>query len=287
MLPDGFRDYYQQRAVNIRENYRTAIHYFSEDGVHDLRVEIKRLRAFYNLINWINRNFKAKKRLKPIRRLFKAAGKIRDMHVLQQIARDRSNKENLNIHEFYNLLKHYELEARDDFFKKYKNYDLSILEQNLSYIETALSIIDYEYISHKMHQRLDKMTSELIEFKNHPQLEEADLHKIRILCKESRYVLEIIRSTEEENEKFKILNDKMRAVHQALGKWHDCDVCLHRLKEALNHDTFQMSETKSYEKFASLLESEKVDHIAQFERRWQNFTSETERLNLGNFAKSR
>ena len=287
MLPDGFREYYQQRSKNIRENYRTAIHYFSEDGIHDLRVEIKRLRAFYKLVNWINQNFKAKKRLKPIRQLFKAVGEIRDMHVLQNIVRDKSGQEKLSIHEFYNLLKHRELQARDDFYKGYKNFDLNILDQNLSLIETALCIIDYEYISHKMHQRLDKMIRELIDFKNHPELEEADLHKIRILCKESRYVLEIIRTTEEEDEKFKILNNKMRAVHQALGKWHDYDVCLLTLKQAMDDETFQISDSASYQKFAAILESEKAEYISQFEKRWQDFMSESAQLNLGNSAQNR
>lgn len=287
MLPDGFREYYQQRAKNIRENYRTAIHYFSEDGIHDLRVEIKRIRAFCKLVNWINQYFKAQKRLKPIRRLFKAAGKIRDMHVLQQIVRDKSSQEKLNVHEFYNLLKHRELQVRDDFYKAYKNYDLDILDQNLSLIEAALSIIDYEYISHKTHQRLDRMIAELIEFKNHPQLEEVDLHKIRILCKESRFVLEVISTTENEDEKFKILNNKMRAVHQALGKWHDYDVCLQTLKQAMNDETFQISDSASYQKFAAILESEKAEHISQFEKRWQDFISESSRLNLGNSAENR
>jgi len=272
MFPDCFFEYYQSQYQKIKKNYILSIKYFDVEGIHDLRVEIKRLRAFFNLVEWINPNFQAKQDFKKIRKLFKAAGRIRDVHVQQALARRWIDKLNLDLSEYYNFLKQKEMEARPEFSVSCKKFDLSIFKTNGNRISKLIKILPGEYAQSKTEEQFRGLIDELIKFKNKENLMEEDYHQIRILSKAARYTLEILQRCFSKSRTLDELNEKLREVHQALGKWHDDDVGLQSLGSFMKDYAKQpFFNVNSYDEFSKKLLVEKESLLVTFEEKWNNF----------------
>lgn len=273
MYPESLWTYYGNLQRIVEENYNLAVRFADVEGVHDMRVGIKRLRAYFNLIEWINPVFQAKQNLKPIRRLFKAAGKIRDIHVQQELMMRWATELNLEMSEYYNFLKQKETEERKRFtdFAK-KKFDLKVFQSNWTLIQNVLSFISTEYIQYKSEERFNAQIEGLIKFKEKENFVEDDYHAIRILSKETRYTLEVLQACFPPKNIWTQLNETLRKVHQALGRWHDDDVSLLVLDGfLLSYAGKSFFDRNSYVKFKKSLADDKLKQMAEFEQRWLDF----------------
>jgi CHAD domain-containing protein len=273
MYPESLWTYYGNLQRIVEENYNLAVRFADVEGVHDMRVGIKRLRAYFNLIEWINPVFQAKQNLKPIRRLFKAAGKIRDIHVQQELMMRWATELNLEMSEYYNFLKQKETEERKRFadFAR-KKFDLKVFQSNWTLIQNVLSFISTEYIQYKSEERFNAQIEKLIKFKEKENFVEDDYHAIRILSKETRYTLEVLQVCFPPKNIWTQLNETLRKVHQALGRWHDDDVSLLVLDGfLLSYAGKSFFDRNSYVKFKKSLADDKLKQMAEFEQRWMDF----------------
>ena len=272
MISSCLEEYYKSQEQKIQQNYLLAIQYFDVDGIHELRVEIKRLRAFFHLIGHVNPIFQPKQNLKSIRRLFKTSGSIRDIHVQQELARDKASEFNLELSEFLNFLKERELSARKRFAEESKDFDFKIFKNNWAEMKNILIYISSEYIQFKSDERIKDLIDDLINFRVKQNFEEDDYHAIRILSKETRYTLEIMQKCFPEKSDLQKLNDSLRSLHQALGKWHDYDVGLLLLEdfkqEMSGQSLFSEESFVEYEKF---LRVQKEAMLSTFQKRWNGF----------------
>jgi CHAD domain-containing protein len=275
MYPECLWTYYGNLQRIIEENYNLAARFADVEGVHDMRVGIKRLRAYFNLIEWINPVFQAKQNLKPIRRLFKAAGRVRDIHVQQELMRRWATELDLEMSEYYNFLKQKETKERKRFtdFTK-KKFDPKIFRSNWALIQNVLSFISTEYIQYKSEERFNAQIDELIKYKEKENLVEDDYHSIRILSKETRYTLEVLQTCFPPKNIWEKLNETLRKVHQALGSWHDLDVSLMFLDGfLLSYAGRSFFDRDSYVKFKNGLVDGKLKQLEEFERSWLDLLS--------------
>jgi CHAD domain-containing protein len=273
MYPECLWTYYGNLQRIVEENYNLAVRFADVEGVHDMRVGIKRLRAYFNLIEWINPVFQAKQNLKPIRRLFKTSGKVRDIHVQQELIRRWATELDLEMSEYYNFLKQKETEERKRFadFAK-KKFDLKVFKSNWTLIQNVLSFISTEYIQFKSEERFNAQIEELVKFKEKENFIEDDYHAIRILSKEMRYTLEVLQTCFPPKNIWTQLNETLRKVHQALGRWHDDDVSLLFLDGfLLSYAGKSFFDRNSYVKYKKSLADDKVKQLAEFEQRWLDF----------------
>ena len=273
MYPECLWTYYGNLQRIVEENYNLAVRFADVEGVHDMRVGIKRMRAYFNLIEWINPVFQAKLHIKPIRRLFKVAGKVRDIHVQQELMRRWASELDLEISEYYNFLKQKETEERKRFtgFAK-KKFDPDVFQSNWTLIQNVLSFISTEYIQFKSEERFNAQIEELIKFKEKENFVEDDYHAIRILSKETRYTLEVLQTCFPPKNIWTQLNETLRKVHQALGRWHDDDMSLLFLDGfLLSYAGKSFFDRNSYVKYKKSLADDKVRQLAEFEQRWLDF----------------
>jgi len=273
MYPESLWTHYGNLQRIVEENYNLAVRFADVEGVHDMRVGIKRLRAYFNLIEWINPVFQAKQNLKPIRRLFKAAGKIRNIHVQQELMMRWATELNLEMSEYYNFLKQKETQERKRFtdFAK-KKFDLKVFQSNWTLIQNVLSFISTEYIQYKSEERFNAQIEELIKFMEKENFVEDDYHAIRILSKETRYTLEVLQACFPPKNIWTQLNETLRKVHQALGRWHDDDESLLVLDGfLLSYAGKSFFDRNSYVKFKKSLADDKLKQMAEFEQRWLDF----------------
>lgn len=242
------------------------------ESIHDMRVEIKKLRAFLNLLEWINSDFPTKKTSGPVIRLFKSAGKIRDVHVQQQIARHWINQSNLEISEYCNHLKQLETKNEGRFRMTFKGFKNKVFNDIWDKIDATLEILPENFIRFKTEERFYFLVNKLIDFKNKERFSGEDYHEIRKLSKETRYALEILHQCSPKIDRYPELDQWIRDIHRALGKWHDDEIALLTLNYYLeNLPTWNFFSPDSYTQFITLLEEEKMEWLSKFEDRWRSF----------------
>jgi len=61
---------------------------FTTHTFHRLRVEIKKLNAFLQLIGFCSNDFKRKKTFKPFGKLFRQAGKVRELQLEKKVLKN-------------------------------------------------------------------------------------------------------------------------------------------------------------------------------------------------------
>jgi len=241
MLIHQFNTYYAARVSDITEHFITASEDGNENAVHEMRVGIKKLRAFSELVKELDPKYALKKAFAPIIKLFKSAAGIRDAQVIQALVREHISETclNVNISEYFNLLKQKEMTAKKDFFRFCKKSDPAVIfNKNRNLINKRLSSIGETKIEESSLKYLKNLLDILHELKMRSTLEEQDFHDIRILCKKARYTLEIL-SVCYSQEDFDALNNSLRSVHQALGQWHDTDVAISFMNETLSDQSLK------------------------------------------------
>ncbi|MBF0210014.1 MAG: CHAD domain-containing protein [Desulfamplus sp.] len=245
----SFRDYYNERDVAVTKHFMRAAEIVDEESIHELRVEIKKTRAFLELIKGVTPYFDLKKAYSPIRTLFKMAAPIRDSQVLQTMTREYIAEVglNVNISEYFNLLKQKEMAGKKDFIKLCKKFDLTIFKKNWASVEKALGSLSKSVRSEACYENrlityskdyIISLFGTLSDKQNQAELKEEDFHDIRILCKKSRYTLEILSSLFEPNS-FELLNSSLKSIHQPLGHWHDTDEAINLLNRVLSYQSLR------------------------------------------------
>jgi CHAD domain-containing protein len=79
------KKFYKKRVRNILQILDKDPCHFSDETVHQLRVEIKKIKATFHMVVALNKKFDAAYYLKPFRALFKAAGKLRTIEIDRQL----------------------------------------------------------------------------------------------------------------------------------------------------------------------------------------------------------
>ncbi len=271
MFQECFLEYYKSQYKNIQNYFFMSATYCDPDGIHDMRVEIKRLRAFFKLIEWIAPAFQAKKNIRNIRKLFKAAAEIRDIHVQQELTREWTKKFHLDLSEYYNALKQKEIPARKHFSVRAEKFDIEAeFEKNEKKMVRALKTLSDEYASEKTRVRVDQLIHKMIEFGSENRLQGDHLHKVRILAKEARYTIEIACQCFPELGYTDEVIKQLRGLHQVLGKWHDDDIALKHIA-AFQAEIVSQIPVKNYDKLSEHLQKEKTELLATFEKQWDDF----------------
>lgn len=272
MYQECLLEFYGSECEKIENNFLISVKHYSSEGIHDLRVEVKRLKAFFNLIEGINPDFKSKKNFRNVRKLFKTWGSVRDLQVQQFLIRDWKNKLDGDVSEYYNFLKQQEMNAQKLFFLSGKKFDIQDLRKKGKKIERALKNIPLDDAQSKALERVDGLRGQLIELGNTPKLKEEKLHQIRILLKEIRYTLEILQKCFPDLGPQDEQIGKLRDLHQILGKWHDDEMALQFLEGfKSDYKGQRFFSARSYEEFLKYIQKEKVALLAEFENHWRGF----------------
>lgn len=277
MLLQELNQYCASRVSNFIKQFTAAARNGNQDAIHELRVEIKRLMAFFELLKEIGVKLNSKKILLPIRDLFRSAAVIRDAQVLQNLSRElTSNSEvELNISEYINTLKQQEMAGIKQFLKSSRDFNLSMFGEIQKRINTRLSRMADSSIEKASKAYVENLLNALNTFRTKSILEENDFHDIRILSKKTRYTLEMVASCYSKSES-DLLDKRIRTLHHALSQWHDTDIAISFLKEILEDQTLKpLFSESSYDQFMKLLE-ERKEHYSEL------FLNQLKQLDLKN-----
>ncbi len=227
MFQEKLLYYFNGKLISIAYNYGLALGANDEDGVHDLRVALKRLRAFFNLIEVLNNNFIAKKEFKKFRRIAKRTAMIRDSQVQQKLVKNAEINTGESFNDYREYLLEQEKKGIEIFLQFAKKNSLYALQRTEKDIRKSIANLSNISATTKAEGTFYNLRNNMLLLSGEEDLRQEVLHKVRILSKETHYVFEIVYTCFDLFvDEFDMFTKEIKKVHQALGKWHDYDVAL-------------------------------------------------------------
>ncbi len=271
-FPDCLYEYCRKRLLSVEEHFAESLHHCSRDSIHDLRVEIKRLRAFLEAMEGINTNFSAGKTYRPLRDLFKKAGKIRDCHVLMEMVENAFGESRPVLIEYYGYLKDRELEARHKYLRFAAKFDLENLDVIWKSVNNHTRFLSLVYFDGRLNAMLKRDLNKLVAQKKYEPLKAEEYHLMRINIKAARYLVEIMQECHPTHPHLQELNEGLRICHQALGAWHDFEVGIGVLKNFIEQQIGDLPiNRQEYDNFLNILDEQRKSNLSLFEARWGHF----------------
>jgi len=213
----NLKRYLRKRINTIIREISTPATERTTETFHRLRVEIKKIRALFSLLNYFDDNFRKreKKYFEPFEPLFKTAGKVRKLQIEDELMRDYKidiNRKKPGKH-------------IGEFEKETSNKTKRKIEKAGEKIEKHIRDISEKHLVHYNKHAFSEI-KKLVK----DQLTEEETHEFRKQIKDFLYNLKLTVSS---SDKIIIETDRLQEI---IGKWHDREIILIHLKKIL-YDT--------------------------------------------------
>ena len=234
-ISDGYYKHHKEKKMKLKAKYlknrRDAINSILEKPkrlyatatFHKLRVEIKKLNAFFDLIKFCSKDFKQKKTFKPFKLIFNHAGKVRELQVEEAMLKKyfRNNA----LPGYRNTLQKLQLKEKNDYFSVVNKKLESKLKKRYTEIALFVALLDEKKINNYMQKKQNKIEKLL----SQESLRTPQVHALRKQLKKFNYNR---RSLNLENQKKSLINKDV--LQDLLGNWHDCQVVIQHLKKSMS-----------------------------------------------------
>lgn len=263
-------DYYLSKMKDIKRNYALAVEKNDYDGVHDLRVDLKRMKAFFHLVEAINRNFKAKNNFAAFRKIAKSTGGLRDTQVQMKLVKKITTSLGLDISAYISCLKKTEADYYESFRVFSKTNPIVKLKESRKKISQSLKAMSPVRAETKARGRFFNLRNNLILLNSENDMKEDIMHEVRILSKETHFTIEIIHRCFHIWKDRKVFIKEIVKAHKLLGDWHDLDVGIMKLKDFTAHMDENIS-TEPFNLLANHMCEEKEKMSTQFRKSFDEF----------------
>lgn len=238
--------YFKKRQDNIAVYLATPQQAYTSDTFHQLRVEIKKLHALFELMNFCANDMKQKKIYKPFKLIFKLAGKVREIQIEEAMLKKYCNDE---------ALKNYRNGLKEDRLKKQLRFFTILNQKLLTTINKSYKQAGY-YITEVKKEKIDaylkQKESRATKLTGKKELPITQLHALRKLLKKMHYNQSIINTP------------KKNILLELLGDWHDSYMVGNHLKETIAKGAINREEKGKLQEISDLLNLETTLKRRQF-----------------------
>jgi len=206
---------------------------FTSNDFHQLRLEIKKLNAFLDLVEYCSKDFNRKKNFKPFIKIFRKAGKIRELQLEAQTIKK---------HQLDGLLKEYSMDLKDQESKEEAKFFILVKQLFPVQLQKIIcKIIPYltEINDEKIKTYLEKKNRSIQKLMSKSRLNRKEMHQLRKQLKTLNYNRKTL-STKNQVAKTTI----KEGLISLLGKWHDCEVLLQHLRIGIENEKLNYREIK-------------------------------------------
>jgi len=223
--------YFRKRIDSITFLMEKPVQRYTKAYFHNLRLEIKKLHALFDLMDFCSKDFQSEFFFKPFKKIFKQAGKVRELHLQEEGLKRYVLK--YSIKNYFNNLKKLRLNEQRTFLVM-KNEKQSTLKWGKYY----KSILPYfKGIDKKDVTAYIKYKRKKIETLIAPKaLKEKQVHQLRKLFKEFYYISKS--SNLPGIEMYKSSGTPVDCVKLAVNKifkGKKPDLCVSGINHGLNH----------------------------------------------------
>jgi CHAD domain-containing protein len=220
-MEDSIKSYYLQYKAVFDANFKIVLDNFDMEAIHKMRTSTKRLRALFQLIEFVSvKKFKAKKQLKKIRSLFKHAGKIREIQIEYELVTKYEAILNITYpayKEYLKLREHKEIAAFLKSIPRITERD-NILKHN--YILKTIDTIPADDMPAYASDFINWKKKQLTKLNAKPASNHR-IHTNRTYIKQLYYLFHILTSLTGQSNILNRSAEQLRAIEQLIGSWHD------------------------------------------------------------------
>jgi CHAD domain-containing protein len=212
---------------------------------------------------------------RPIRKLFRAAGPLRECHVHRQLLAVHMAEEELSIPEWIHALTAREMSARQRFLALAPAWTPTVALQLSHRVLSATSTCDEPELEWRARSLFAVLASRLADVQQEGDMSTVDLHHVRRLSKDARYVLGLVTALAPEKDPDPAeLDSRLREVHRALGGWHDATVACADLRGFLDARAgARLRHPELYAAYSERLAASAERHRTQFDGAWRRLLS--------------
>jgi CHAD domain-containing protein len=227
------KKYFRKRTRNIDHSLNELKHSFVPENFHELRVEIKKMKALFKLISFFSKKFDRGHLFKPYKKIFKEAGNVRELQLEEEVL--KTNK-NAGFPEKYRRhLKELRLKGQITFCRSIDSQLLNELKRSEKEVLALLKKGSKKMIHNYAHKNWNK-TKKLV---CRDKLMTNDIHKFRKKLKSLYYLKGIGRNKELKKEL-----KPLKGLMETMGEWHDKLVMGQRLRKIIPEE-IKKRESKS------------------------------------------
>lgn len=206
-------NYNKHQLKRLDKGLKLVKYGFKKDDIHRLRVDIKKLKALYRLLELLlPKQYRAKEQIAPLKKIFKRAGDIREAQINLAGIKQFILPGTIVTHYSF-FLKEQEKEARRQLKKNIKHFkEKSLDNTRLSNLYKQLTFHKIEHILYTESGNIQKLS--------HGRLTVARLHEIR---KRLKSLAEIIKLVQCVRPDFlpNTLPVMLKQTETLIGQWHD------------------------------------------------------------------
>ncbi|MDP4291530.1 MAG: CHAD domain-containing protein [Bacteroidota bacterium] len=227
-------NYFEKQQQLFTEYYNESRKYYTINSVHEMRLCMKRLRALFLFFEALEPDIiSTKVLLSRFRKLFKLAGRIRDIQIQKKLALHLETELEASFIEYIHFLNKNEKKAIKAFEKKMHGYEP---EKDFSSIRNLISDTLSSYPSDDLSLRgkqiiFDKFV--LVQQMTREKLNSTQLHAIRTKLKQIAYLLKIWKGHENVTQVIPVERTQLQATEVKLGLWHDYVIAQMYIKKYL------------------------------------------------------
>jgi CHAD domain-containing protein len=220
-MEDLIKAYYLEHKTVFDDKFKIVLDSFDEEAIHKMRTSTKRLRALFQLIEFISaNNFKSKKQLKKIRSLFVHAGKIREIQIEKTILSSYENTLDTHFPAYREYLKQREHREIARFLKSIPKFSERNKIIDDSYVIKTILNSSGEKLSIRVSKFLNRKLKQLSSLNSKP-VSNVRIHKNRTILKQIYYLYDILSQITKEPKILNMTSERMREIEQMIGNWHD------------------------------------------------------------------
>lgn len=233
-----------KRIATIVALLKTPRRKYTSATFHKLRVEIKKLNALLDLVNFCAADFKRKKTFEPFQLIFRQAGKIREIQLEEALLKTYlPNPESWSA--YRKSLKTERLQEQACFFTMVNDTLIARLKRKYHKIATHLDEVSPKKANNYLEKKKNKIQKLLV----NGAVEAEQAHELRKRLKVLQYTVKSLSPGEEKPLKKDVLPE-------LLGKWHDCQVIARNLEKVIGNGGTDPQELKQLKKIKREMLSE-------------------------------
>lgn len=197
--------------------------------IHKLRLNIKRLRTIFKILEYRMDKKIEFKVLEMIDRLFLYSGKLRDIQVQILLLKTFQNEIGEEVDIFISIFKKEKKRIEKEVVRSLQiidPFDIVLLNQRLDNSIEALSDFSIETILQVKTVELFNQIKAII----NSEPNEKSLHRIRIMLKELIYTLSVIKKGKNKFRFNPSIVASLKNLQQKLGEWHDLKVLFNKVE---------------------------------------------------------
>ncbi len=242
----ALKTYFSKRKSAINLILEKSPKSYIPETFHSLRVEIKKMNALFDLLNYCSKKFKRKKNYYSFKLIFKQAGRIRELQIEQSLLAEQPNSHLLQA--YYNHLKKLETKELKRFFAIANKSFVVKFRKKYRKIIPLLT----QASKKKVNRYMDKKRREIKKLMCKTKFKKTQMHTFRKRLKTYQYNEKIL-SCESQNQSLQNKN----ILSDLLGEWHDYEVVINHLKKGIKSNKTISSETKQLQVTKALLTSKR------------------------------